>query len=526
MFKLRILFLSAIVLLSRQLSAQVEGISIVSAENYFQDKDYRNAFAGFEDYLLNIKFDRDVAYKAGISACRLGIDKRAIFHLQAARNAGLKENYFSYWLGRSFLQDNQWDSATVYLEKYMDVFPVDRVYQNETAAFLRNILVAREMAFKTLQPIVIENMGPGINSPYSEFHPLITADGQTMVINSRKKGFLDERLFDDGEYKEKIFICRKQEDGFWSRATPIKLNEGRNRDNDYVAIQLINKDTKLLLYRIVGETAHMYISDYANGAFKIPYQIPIEPDPRFFSGDIVFSEDLKSCIFTLNAKSNRFQNDLYKSRFNEKTGEWSEPESIGKNINTPLEEGSPFLIGDSILYYSSRREPGLGEFDIYRSVRDKKGNWGPPVNLGFPYNTANNDLYFYKSNFDTSVTYTSSLRGSTKGLADIYRIYRTAVVSGSGRILDESGNPLTGKKFVFEDPENFQNIPVSTDAEGKFSGNFVAGINYLISMESGGKMLDANFKIPFPVPAQIQPADLKFAPRVVAKPEIPTDSIE
>ena len=508
-------------------SAQTEGISIVSAENYYLDKDYRNAFAGFEDYLANIKFDKDISYKAGISACRLGIEKRAILHLQAARSGGLADNYFSYWLGRSFMQDNQWDSATVYLEKYMDVFPVDRSFQNEASRFLKHISFSRSMAFTSLQPIVIENLGPGINSPYSEFHPLITADGNTMVISSRKKGFTDEKIFDDGEFKEKIFISQKQEDGSWSRAVPIKLNEGRVRDNDFVAIQLLNKDTKLLLFKIVKETAHLYVSDYENGTFKIPYRIPIEPDPRFFTGDIIFTDDLKSCIFTMDGNTNYFQNDLFFSQYDEKLDRWSEPVSLGKTINSNREEGSPFLAGDSILYFSSKSEKGIGEFDIFRSRKDKNGKWGAPVNIGFPYNTANNDLYFYVTHSDTSVHYISSLRGSTKGLADIYKVRRTAISEGEGQLVDEQGNPLKNARILFEDPENFQNIPVNTDSIGRFKASFVAGVNYLISIRSGDKFMEGNFNIPFPLSAApVQPAEIRLKPKVVSRPVVEAESVE
>jgi len=511
----------------RSMQAQVEGISIVSAENYFADRDFRNAFAGFEDYLHNIKFDRDVAYKAGISACRLGIGKRAIFHLQAAKDAGVKDNYLTYWLGRSYLQYEQWDSSEVYLEKYMDVFPVDKSYQNEAAAFLRHIAFARTIVSQSLQPIIIENLGPGINSPYSEFHPMITNDGKTMVISSRKKGFLDEKLFDDGEFKEKIFISKKQEDGSWSRATPIRLNEGRNRDNDFVAIQLINNDSKLLLYKIVQETAHLYVSDYEDGNFKVPYQIPIEPDPRFFTGDIFFAKDLKHCIFTMDGKTNYFQNDLYSSSYDDKLEKWSEPVSLGTNINTNREEGSPFLPDENTLYFSSKSDNGLGEFDIYRSIKDKEGKWGIPVNMGFPYNTANNDLYFYISQTDTAVHYISSVRGSSKGLADIYKIRRTAIAKGSGRILDDEGLPLANKIFQFEDPENFQNIRITTDAEGKFNADFIAGVPYRLTYLKAGKTLEGNYRLAFPlISGDGIDVEIKLSPLIQTRTETPVEAVE
>ncbi len=509
------------------LQAQVEGISIISAENYFLDKDYRNAFVGFEDYLVNIKFDRDVSYKAGICACRLGVGKRAIFHLQTARAAGKTDNYLSYWLGRSFLQNEQWDSAAVYLEQYMDVFPVDKTFQNEAASYLKHIEFAKTITFNTLQPFIIENMGPGINSPYSEFHPMITFDGQTMVLSSRKKGFMDEKLFDDGEYKEKIFICRKQEDGSWSRSAPIKLNEGRNRDNDFVAIQLINNDSKLLLYKIVQDKAHLYVSDYADGVFKTPYQIPIEPDPRFFTGDIFFLDDLKTCIFTMDGNTNYFQNDLYSSRYDDKVEKWSVPVSLGKNINTNREEGSPFLVNDSTLYFSSKSDKGLGQYDIYKSKKNKEGVWGVPVNIGFPYNTANNDLYFYISKTDTGAHYISSVRGSSKGLADIYRVRRTEIVKGGGKLVDDVGDPIANTKLLFEDAENFQNITVTTDSLGKFKADFVAGVNYNVSFNTGEKMMEGNFRILFPrVAGQGLNEDLKLSPKIFVKPEVPVESVE
>jgi len=60
-----------------------------------------------------------------------------------------------------------------------------------------------------------------------------------LVYSSRKKGYIDEKLMDDGEYKEKIFVSRKQDDGTWSKGSPIRLVEGRNKDLDYLPIQLL-----------------------------------------------------------------------------------------------------------------------------------------------------------------------------------------------------------------------------------------------------------------------------------------------
>lgn len=503
--------------------AQVEGISIVSAENYYADKDYRNALIGFEQYLKDIKFEKDIAYKAGICATRLGIGKKGISYLTVARNAGVADRYLEFWLGRAFHLDEQWDSASVHLENYLEVFPIDKAFKRDADLYLSQIDIARSMMKTDLQPVVIENMGSGINSAYSEFHPMLTQDGKMMVYTSRKKGYMEEKLLDDGEYNEKIFYSRKLADGTWTRGLPIRLVEGRNKDLGYVAIQLFDNDSKLLLYRINGNEAKLYVAEYQNEGWKLPYQIPIEPDPRFFTGDIVFSNDLKRAVFTTNGSTNTFQNDLYTSTYDEKTEKWSEPVFLGKNIDSNKDEGAPFFIDDKTLIFSSKSDNGLGDFDLYKSTWDEdKKSWSKPVNMGFPYNTPNNDLYFFLQKSNPDVHYISSTRGTTRGLSDIYKVSRTEIVEVNGLVKDETGSALSSVKVMFDDPENFQNVPMNLDAQGKFSGKLVAGMTYLVHFKKGNQNLEGIFKIPFPVRAQeLRNVEIQLVPKqaIVEEPE-------
>jgi hypothetical protein len=509
-----------IILFSIQRSfAQVEGISIVSAENYYLDKDYRNAMIGFEDYLQNVKFDRDVSYKAGICAARLGIGKKAIVHLKSSRAAGKIDNYLPFWLGRSFHLDEQWDSAAKYLEQYLDVFPIDKSFKRDADLFLNQISLAKSMMPTSLQPFVVENMGNGINSVYSEFHPMLTWDGKMMVYTSRKKGYMEEKLLDDGEYKEKIFSSRKLPDGTWSKGIPIRLVEGRNKDLDYVAIQLIDNDSKLLLYKVQEDKARLYVSEYVNESWKLPYQVPIEPDPRFFTGDIVFSNDLKSVVFTTNGNTNTFQNDLYSSTYNEKTEKWSDPVFLGKNISSPRDEAAPFFPDPKTMIYSSKSEDGLGDYDLYKSVWDENSkSWGKPENLGFPYNTPNNDFYFFTQSGKPDVHYYSSIRGTTKGQTDIYKVVKTSIVEGKGNLRDETGKPLASVSVMFDDPENYQNIRITTDANGNFAGKLVAGQTYLVHYSRDKENLEGILEIPYPAnPAQLSGLNVQLTPKLAPK---------
>lgn len=76
--------------------------------------------------------------------------------------------------------------------------------------------------------------------------------------------------------------------------------------------------------------------------------------------------------------------------------EWSAPVNLGDIVNSSYSEAGVYLSRDGLsLYFGSTRPGGVGPvntFDIWVSHRASIGEpWGPPVNLGSPVNTANNE---------------------------------------------------------------------------------------------------------------------------------------
>ena len=92
-------------------------------------------------------------------------------------------------------------------------------------------------------------------------------------------------------------------------------------------------------------------------------------------------------------------------------------ENIGPVINTSANEETPFISKDgNTLYFSSQGHDGIGGYDIYYSTKDASGKWGIPVNLGYPVNTTDDDL-FYCPVGDGSFGYTA--RNMKQGLGDL-----------------------------------------------------------------------------------------------------------
>jgi outer membrane protein OmpA-like peptidoglycan-associated protein len=96
--------------------------------------------------------------------------------------------------------------------------------------------------------------------------------------------------------------------------------------------------------------------------------------------------------------------------------------NLGPTINTEYDEDGPFIdIQGTHLYFSSRGHKGMGGHDIFRTELDATNEWSEPVNLGYPINTPDDDIYFISS-VDGTRAYYSSVREDGMGYTDIYVI--------------------------------------------------------------------------------------------------------
>ena len=97
----------------------------------------------------------------------------------------------------------------------------------------------------------------------------------------------------------------------------------------------------------------------------------------------VLTADQMQLIFTRRAGDGpNDDEDLVVSKKDEQ-GRWSIPESISKNINTPLNEGTCTISADGrrLIFTSCSGRDGIGSCDLYESI--KVGDvWTAPKNLG------------------------------------------------------------------------------------------------------------------------------------------------
>jgi hypothetical protein len=97
---------------------------------------------------------------------------------------------------------------------------------------------------------------------------------------------------------------------------------------------------------------------------------------------------------------------------------WTEPINLGNEINTSEDELYPFISeSNKKLFFSSNGHLGIGAFDIFHTNIDDSLNTRGVVNLGYPFNSPNDDLSFVS--IDGKKGYLSSNRKGSSNF-DIY----------------------------------------------------------------------------------------------------------
>lgn len=89
-----------------------------------------------------------------------------------------------------------------------------------------------------------------------------------------------------------------------------------------------------------------------------------------------------------------------------------EVSNLGNTINTIDADATPFFhTATQTLFFASKWHKGLGGFDLFKSKNTANG-WTTPANLGIPYNSAANDIYFWLSPNDSTGYFASNRTGS------------------------------------------------------------------------------------------------------------------
>lgn len=327
-----------------------------------------------------------------------------------------------FLIGQSYHYNELFDSALLFYDlmnqtlakslRYSRVMKMNEV--NWKIFECRNAMVFKANPVKA----TIINLGNNINSEFADYAPTVSADESTMIFTSRRPKKNDVNQLDEPEFYEEIFQARRI-NGSWEQSKGI--DEINSAFND--ASVSISPDGKQMFVYGDENGGDIYETDLqADGKWSRPKRLNGYINSPNYESSAATNAQEDKLFFVSDRPGGYGGTDIFVS-FKNKRGEWGEAQNLGPIINTERDEEDVFISASGKhLYFSSNGHPGMGGLDIYRSEFDSaKMEWSEPMNLGYPINSVENDIYFVL-NGSEQYGYFSSARKDSRGGADIYGV--------------------------------------------------------------------------------------------------------
>ncbi len=321
---------------------------------------------------------------------------------------------------------------------------------NEKVAYSMNAMNNMELIY---EPFEVENMDFFINSIDAEYTPVFIESENLLLYNARYKDYDDEFRDADNLYFENIYYFDIEE------SVASTYNPSIEQTTHQCVIgKVFDSDTILVFYQ-----NKVWISSIADDRLNKLQPLPEVFGSYFFQPHGVFSKDHNTFIFSARSESGNL--DIYESV--KTNGEWSSPKPISVRINSTFDEDAPFLSADgNTLYFSSKGHNSSGGYDFYMSTKTD-GEWSTPFNLGYPMNSAGDDIYLTWNNDERSGFFSSNRNGGFGGM-DIYT-FGLVKKMVRGTVKDTKGALLADAEVVIVDLELGEIDRVFTDENGDFS---------------------------------------------------------
>ena len=404
----------------------------------------------------------DLNYKIGICYLFTTDKQLGLEHLEKAKQLNPQVNYeLSYYLGRAYHLNHQFDKAIEYYNEfknrlYPQKFTVRR--SKEVDKLIEECENGKEFIENPLN-VKIANIGSTINTLYPDYAPVISADEKILFFTSRRPSTTGgKRDPIDNKYYEDIFMTTKK-DTTWQLPTILDINDKKHNG----AIGIYNWEGKTYLYTYKSKhNGDIYESIINDNNITIPEPLPNPINTRFHESSASLSRDGNYLYFISDRPGGIGGKDIWMSQ-REYNDVWTNPINLSA-INTPYDEEGVFIHPDGkTLYFSSEGHNTMGGYDIFRTEYDGK-TWSKPINLGYPINTADDDLCIVFASSGQRAYFSSSRQG-TIGDQDIYIINflkeKPLLISEENEYVSRQNQPInsldTINQSIIKESENLKN---------------------------------------------------------------------
>ncbi|MGQ1891226.1 OmpA family protein [Thermophagus sp. OGC60D27] len=392
---------------------------------------------------------------------------------------------------------HDYDMAIGYLKRYKKVNS-DKNAIKRADSMIKQILFVKQI-MNNPYDITLKNEGTNLNSDFDEYWPSLTADEQTMVLTvlyprdmnlykEKKDALPKSSMF----YQEDFYISHVDSSGQWR---PRSLLPGKINTNSNEGAQTLSADGNKMFFTGCGRpdskgSCDIYFSQKTEKGWSEPVNIGAPVNSPYWESQPHFSADGRTLFFISNRPGGLGGKDIWKATLlgfkSDGTPWFGNLENLGKPVNTPKDENSPFLHHDGqTLYFSSNGHRGLGGMDLFVSRKIAAGQWSEPINMGSPINSTKDEIGLIVTAKGSKAYFsTDGKKASTRG-KDIYSFnlprdfQPTPVLYVKGKVFDAETEEVLPAQFNLI---NLETEEVVVTSEGNSSSG-----QFLVCLPTGGE---------------------------------------
>jgi hypothetical protein len=502
-FSLFFLFLFLTFFSIAQTNADYEK-KFTAGNKLFIEKKYNLALKNFQEAYQIDSVNSAINYKIGV--CYLNIDdkkskaesffKKAILNTSATYSDTKTDEKTApqdayYYYGEVLHLNYKFDEAIKQFEKYKSLLLPER--KALISAVDNEIAISNNAKILVSAPVnvLIKNMGDSVNSAYADYGAVISNNEQVLIYTSRRPESTGGKKDETGNFFEDIYFSEKKPDFTWTK--PQSISKNINTDGNESVVNLSKDEQTILINKKDSNGGDIYYSKYDGSDWTVPQPMGSNINTASVETNACISPDGNVLYFVSNRPGGLGGSDIWKC-IKLPNGKWGNAINLGTPINTPYDEESPFIHPNgNILFFSSNGHNTIGGFDIFFAFATATG-WDEPMNIGYPINSTDDDL-FYVTSPNGESGYFSSTRPNGFGEKDIYVSTKNIneeeqLVLIKGHIIPAEGQKLSDDLEVTATNNNSDDEPVKSFRlmkDGSFTIILHPKTSYTLSYQNNGK---------------------------------------
>ncbi len=361
------------------------------------------------------------------------------------------------------MRQGRYTDAIPYLEKFGTLFPPNSAQRQRVNRQLENARFGQQ-AVQNPQSVTPKPVSEALQTTPSQYFPVLTADEQTLVFTVLKP-----------EGDEDLFTSSFTGEGW---APPVSLSDAINtRDNE--GTPTLSADGRTLVFtacqgRKGYGSCDLYITHKTGDDWAAPENLGPVINTHYWESQPSLSADGRRLYFVSDRPGGVGRRDIWRSDL-DAAGQWQSPVNLGKPVNTPSNEASPFIHANGqSLFFASEGHVGLGGYDLFVTSPDRPNEarpsasqltatdssvtrWLTPLNLGYPINNADDQAALFVAANGTKAYY--SYEEQKEGVSQKSRLYMFDLPES----LRDRVTPVSYLKGVIADAKTKKPLPATVE---------------------------------------------------------------